>query len=76
MKGAIPRGTLRSILKKHQPTMRREAELDVLVHLNCLLFVRRLVEEAQLKALENKSSVIKPEHIKAVAKTALKKSKG
>ncbi|KAG8444260.1 hypothetical protein GDO86_009445 [Hymenochirus boettgeri] len=76
MKNTIPRTTIKAILKKHQPNMRREADLDLLVHLNCLLFVRKLMEEAQVKALENKSSVIKPEHIKAVAKTVLKKSKG
>ncbi|TEA36191.1 hypothetical protein DBR06_SOUSAS7510032, partial [Sousa chinensis] len=38
------------------------------VHLNCLLFVHRLAEEARTNACENKCGVIKKEHVLAAAK--------
>ncbi|NWX16183.1 CENPW protein, partial [Aegotheles bennettii] len=38
------------------------------VHLNFLLFLRRLAEEARTNAFENKSRIIKPEHAIAAAK--------
>ncbi|NWI03142.1 CENPW protein, partial [Tichodroma muraria] len=38
------------------------------VHLNFLLFLHRLAEEARTKAFENKSKIIKPEHTISAAK--------
>ena len=38
------------------------------VHLNCLLLVHRLAEEARTNACENKCGVIKKEHVLAAAK--------
>ncbi|XP_009868567.1 PREDICTED: centromere protein W [Apaloderma vittatum] len=46
------------------------------VHLSFLLFLHRLAEEARTNAFENKSKIIKPEHIVAAAKVILKKSRG
>nr|XP_009930269.1 PREDICTED: centromere protein W [Opisthocomus hoazin] len=46
------------------------------VHLNFLLFLHRLAEEARTNAFENKSKIIKPEHTIAAAKVILKKSRG
>ncbi|NXR87926.1 CENPW protein, partial [Hypocryptadius cinnamomeus] len=40
----------------------------VVVHLNFLLFLRRLAEEARTNAFENKSKIIKPEHAISAAK--------
>ncbi|XP_010157182.1 PREDICTED: centromere protein W [Eurypyga helias] len=47
-----------------------------LVHLSFLLFLHRLAEEARTNAFENKSKIIKPEHVIAAAKVILKKSRG
>ncbi|PKK33318.1 centromere protein W [Columba livia] len=71
-----PRSTLRKIIKKHKPHLRLAANADLLVHLSFLLFLHRLAEEARTNAFENKSRIIKPEHIIAAAKVILKKSRG
>ncbi|NXE08251.1 CENPW protein, partial [Lophotis ruficrista] len=83
MKRTAPRSTLRKILKKHKPQLRLAANTDLLaclfyftfkqecpgvVHLNYLLFLHRLAEEARTNAFENKSKIIKPEHVIAAAK--------
>uniref|UniRef100_A0A8C9QS07 Centromere protein W n=1 Tax=Spermophilus dauricus TaxID=99837 RepID=A0A8C9QS07_SPEDA len=49
---------------------------DLLVHLNCLLFVHRLAEESRANACENKCGVINKDHVLAAAKVILKKSRG
>ncbi|XP_010014812.1 PREDICTED: centromere protein W, partial [Nestor notabilis] len=46
------------------------------VHLNFLLFLRRLAEEARTNAFQNRSRIIKPEHVIFAAKVILKKSRG
>ncbi|CAJ0958499.1 unnamed protein product [Ranitomeya imitator] len=50
--------------------------LEIDVFLSCLLFLKRLATEARLKAIEDRCSVIKSAHIRAVAKVVLKKSRG
>ncbi|XP_010221105.1 PREDICTED: centromere protein W [Tinamus guttatus] len=67
---------LRKKIKKHKPRLRLAANIDLLVHLNFLLFLHRLAEEARTNAFENKSKIIKPEHTVAAAKVVLKKSRG
>ncbi|KAF1467761.1 Centromere protein W, partial [Eudyptes chrysocome] len=77
MKRTAPRSTLRKIIKKHKPQLRLAANADLLVrkerggrrvHLNFLLFLHRLAEEARINAFESKSKIIKPEHTIAAAK--------
>ncbi|KAI1240966.1 hypothetical protein IHE44_0009420 [Lamprotornis superbus] len=68
MKTVAPRSTLRKIIKKHKPQLRLAANADLLVHLNFLLFLHRLAEEARTNAFENKSKIIKPEHAISAAK--------
>uniref|UniRef100_A0A8D2PWX4 Centromere protein W n=1 Tax=Zosterops lateralis melanops TaxID=1220523 RepID=A0A8D2PWX4_ZOSLA len=53
---------------KHKPQLRLAANADLLVHLNFLLFLHRLAEEARTNAFENKSKIIKPEHTISAAK--------
>ncbi|KAL9863788.1 centromere protein W [Geothlypis trichas] len=76
MKSTAPRSTLRKIIKKYKPQLRLAANADLLVHLNFLLFLHRLAEEARTNAFENKSKIIKPEHTISAAKIILKKSRG
>ncbi|NXR64449.1 CENPW protein, partial [Rhadina sibilatrix] len=81
MKSTAPRSTLRKIIKKHKPQLRLAANADLLldfffssvlkVHLNFLLFLHRLAEEARTNAFENKSKVIKPEHTISAAKVLI-----
>ncbi|NXP55182.1 CENPW protein, partial [Heliornis fulica] len=82
MKRTAPRSTLRKIIKKYKPQLRLAANTDLLfssiltffsfsllkVHLNFLLFLNRLAEEARINAFEKKSKIIKPEHIIVAAK--------
>ncbi|NXT83162.1 CENPW protein, partial [Zapornia atra] len=82
MKRTAPRSILRKIIKKHKPQLRLAANVDLLVlfyftfehecpgvvHLNFLLFLNRLAEEARTNAFENKSKIIKPEHVILAAK--------
>ncbi|XP_044146253.1 centromere protein W [Bufo gargarizans] len=72
----VPRATVRSAIKKRLPQLRLDANVDLLIYLNCVLFLQRLATEARLKAIEQRCSVIKPAHIRAVAKVVLKKSRG
>ncbi|XP_069582179.1 centromere protein W [Ranitomeya imitator] len=76
MVSSVPRTTLRSAIKKRLPGLRMDANVDLLVFLSCLLFLKRLATEARLKAIEDRCSVIKSAHIRAVAKVVLKKSRG
>ncbi|XP_067402890.1 centromere protein W [Emydura macquarii macquarii] len=76
MKRAAPRSTLRNLIKRHKPQLRLAANADLLVHLNFLLFLHRLAEEARTNAFENKSKTIKSENVMAAAKVILKKSRG
>ncbi|NWH87012.1 CENPW protein, partial [Aegithalos caudatus] len=83
MRSTAPRSTLRKIIKKHKPQLRLAANADLLawlfyftfkqecpdvVHLDFLLFLHRLAEEARTNAFENKSKIIKSEHIISAAK--------
>ncbi|KAI5944344.1 centromere protein W isoform X1 [Manis javanica] len=76
IKRKAPRGFLKRVFKRWKPHLRLESRGDLLMHLNCLLFVRRLAEESRTNAFENKCGVIKKEHVQAAAKVILKKSRG
>ncbi|XP_006778516.1 PREDICTED: centromere protein W isoform X1 [Myotis davidii] len=76
IKRKAPRGFLRRVFKRRKPHLRLEASCDLLVHLNCLLFIRRLAEEARTDACKNKCGIIKDQHVLAAAKVMLKKSRG
>ncbi|KAG9493537.1 hypothetical protein GDO78_001438, partial [Eleutherodactylus coqui] len=68
MVSSVPRARVRTFIKKRLPALRLDATTDMLIHLSCLLFLQRLATEARLKAVEDRCSVIKPAHIRAVAK--------
>ncbi|XP_073749991.1 centromere protein W isoform X1 [Callorhinus ursinus] len=68
IKRKAPRGFLKRVFKRQKPHLRLETSGDLLVHLNCLLFVRRLAEESRMNAFESKCGVIKKEHVQAAAK--------
>ncbi|XP_075410707.1 centromere protein W [Tenrec ecaudatus] len=76
IKRRAPRGFLKRALKLRKPHLRLETNGDLLIHLNCLLFIHRLAEESRINACETKCGIIKKEHILAAAKVILKKSRG
>ncbi|XP_003121266.1 centromere protein W isoform X1 [Phacochoerus africanus] len=76
IKRKAPRGFLKRVFKRRKPHLRLTTDSDLLVHLNCLLFVHRLAEESRANACENKCGVIKKDHVLAAAKVILKKSRG
>ncbi|XP_040094917.1 centromere protein W [Oryx dammah] len=71
-----PLGFLKRVFKRQKPHLRLKTSSDLLVHLNCLLFVHRLAEEARINACGSKCAIIKKEHVLAAAKVILKKSRG
>ncbi|XP_001061496.1 centromere protein W-like [Rattus norvegicus] len=71
-----PCAFLKRTLKQKKPRLSLEKRCDLLIHLNCLLFVQKLAEESRTNAGESKSGVIKKDHVCAAAKVILKKSKG
>ncbi|XP_013848031.1 centromere protein W isoform X1 [Sus scrofa] len=71
IKRKAPRGFLKRVFKRRKPHLRLTTDSDLLVHLNCLLFVHRLAEESRANACENKCGVIKKDHVLAAAKTYL-----
>ncbi|XP_006879039.1 PREDICTED: centromere protein W [Elephantulus edwardii] len=76
VKRKAPRGFLKRVVKLQKPDLRLEKNGDLLIHLNCLLFLHRLAEESRINACENKCGIINREHILRAAKVILKKSKG
>ncbi|KAL6087875.1 hypothetical protein STEG23_022055 [Scotinomys teguina] len=68
IKRKAPRPFLKRTFKQKKPHLRLETDCDLLIHLNCLLFVHRLAEESRVNACEGKSRVIKQDHILAAAK--------
>ncbi|XP_042551606.1 centromere protein W isoform X1 [Dipodomys merriami] len=76
VKRKAPRGFLKGVFKRQKPHLRLVSRGDLLVHLNCLLFVQRLAEESRTNACEKKCGIISKDHILAAAKVILKKSKG
>ncbi|XP_047414895.1 centromere protein W isoform X1 [Sciurus carolinensis] len=76
IKRKAPRAFLKRVFKRQKPHLRLETCADLLVHLNCLLFVHRLAEESRTNAFENKCGVINKDHVLAAAKVILKKSRG
>ncbi|XP_022070092.1 centromere protein W [Acanthochromis polyacanthus] len=49
---------------------------EAMIELVTLLFLNSLTEEAKAKAFEEKSATIRAQHVRAVAKKVLKKSRG
>ncbi|XP_073527500.1 centromere protein W [Phyllobates terribilis] len=76
MLGSVPRGTIRAAIKQRLPHLQMDSDVDLLVYLSLMLFLQRLATEARLRAVEDRCSVIKSAHIRAVAKVVLKKSRG
>ncbi|XP_054847772.1 centromere protein W [Eublepharis macularius] len=76
MKRTVSRSTLKGLVRRHKPHLRMTANIDLLVHLNFLLFLHRLAEETRTKAIADKSKIIKYEHVLTSAKIILKKSRG
>ncbi|XP_068135580.1 centromere protein W [Hyperolius riggenbachi] len=73
---AVPRAAVRKAIRKRLPGLRLDRNVDLLIYLSCVLFLQRLATEARLKAVENRCSVIKPAHVRAVGKMVVKKSRG
>ncbi|KAL1770101.1 centromere protein W isoform X1 [Sigmodon hispidus] len=76
VKCKAPRTFFKRTFKQKKPNLRLETNSDLLIHLNCLLFIHRLAEESRANACESKSRVIKKDHVLAAAKVILKKSRG
>ncbi|XP_077601180.1 centromere protein W [Stigmatopora nigra] len=65
--------TVKSKMKSHV-NVRKASE--AMIELVTLLFLNDLAQEARTKACEEKSTIIRSHHIKAVAKKVLKSARG
>ncbi|XP_071753107.1 centromere protein W-like [Centroberyx gerrardi] len=72
-----PRSTLKSIIKtKTKSRCNVTQTTDAMVELLMLLFLNGLAEEARTQAFQDKSSTVRAQHVRAVSKKMLKKSRG
>ncbi|XP_048361524.1 centromere protein W [Sphaerodactylus townsendi] len=72
MKRTVSRNKLKGLVRRHKPQLGMAANMDLLVHLNFLLFLHRLAEETRTKAIADKSKTIKYEHVLTSAKVILR----
>lgn len=76
MERTIPRSRLKSIIKKHQGKARFSRNVDILIFLDYMLFLKRLAVEANIKAQEEKGKKLQAHHVNAVLRKVLKSCKG
>ncbi|XP_068432696.1 centromere protein W [Clinocottus analis] len=68
---------LKSIIKtKSKNNINVRPTSEAMIELLALLFLNSLAEEAKTKAFEEKSATIKAQHVRAISKKMLKKSRG
>uniref|UniRef100_A0A8C0XKT8 Uncharacterized protein n=1 Tax=Castor canadensis TaxID=51338 RepID=A0A8C0XKT8_CASCN len=58
MRQKAPHGILKLVFKGQNPHFPTEAWGDLLVHLNCLLFIRQIAKDSRANACENKCRII------------------
>ncbi|PFX34784.1 centromere protein W-like [Stylophora pistillata] len=76
MKRTFPRARQKSIIKKYQKKARLSRNVDILIFLDYLLFLKRLAAEANIKVQEDRERTLKSYHVNAVFKNVLKSCKG
>ncbi|CAG8474254.1 4808_t:CDS:2 [Funneliformis caledonium] len=64
MPSLYPRATLKRIIKTHQ-SKALSKNVDVLIYLNCMIFLQKLAQEANSEAEASKENMIEKRHIKA-----------
>ncbi|XP_033645175.1 inner kinetochore subunit wip1-like [Asterias rubens] len=76
MKRKFPRCKIKTILKKTQPNVRLGKNVDILVFLDYMMFLKRLSTEANVAAQEQKENTLSADHINSVLKDVLKGMRG
>ncbi|XP_077409092.1 centromere protein W [Vanacampus margaritifer] len=71
-----PSGLKGRVKSKMKTNMNVRPASEAMMELLTLIFLNNLAKEATTKAFEEKSSTIRPHHVKAVAKRVLKKARG
>jgi hypothetical protein len=66
-----PRNTLRRTLKAHQPKYRLSRDVDILVHLDYLLFIQRLLHQAHEERKQEGDRTLRGTHVAKVSKVRL-----
>lgn len=67
---------LKRLVRKSQPQVRLAANVDVLIYLECLLFMKALAREAQLTAQASGQKLLQGDHVRSVTDRVLQAFKG
>lgn len=70
------KAVIRKLIRQHQRNLRLGKNVEVLIWLDFLMFMKRLAAECDVKAHEDKSKVLKEYHVAQVVKNVLKSCKG
>eukprot|EP00037_Helgoeca_nana_P022003 m.223694 g.223694 ORF g.223694 m.223694 type:complete len:77 (-) comp25855_c0_seq1:1571-1801(-) len=76
MKRKVPGTSIRKAVKKSHPHLRFGKNADMMIYLNCVLFLKALAAEATLEAQSSKQRSIQETHVTAVAQRVLDQFKG
>ncbi len=76
MKRTFPKSKVKGIVKQNTQRLNIQKNVDILLFLDYMLFLKRLAQAAELKADEKKDTKITSEHVKDVRKEVLKQCRG
>ncbi|KAF9112414.1 hypothetical protein BGX27_003419 [Mortierella sp. AM989] len=71
-----PRATLRKIIHAHEPTLKLSKNVDIKIYVLYLLFLQRLVAEANRQAQLTHDSIVQSRHVSRALKMVLQQFKG
>ena len=76
MRRTFPKSKVKGIVKQNTKRLNIQKNVDILLFLDYMLFLKRLAQSAELKADEKKDTKITAEHIKEVRRDVLKQCSG
>eukprot|EP00053_Salpingoeca_punica_P015386 m.141577 g.141577 ORF g.141577 m.141577 type:complete len:76 (+) comp16698_c1_seq3:167-394(+) len=72
----VSAGSMRGVMRKRKSQLRLSKHVEMLVYLQCVVFLKTLAREANFEAHSRKAKTLQPAHISAVLPTVLKQLKG
>jgi len=75
MKRLVQRTHIRKSCGKHLKKVKLSKNVELLIWLDCILFLQRLAKAADLKAKQRRSKIILPDDINTAKPTVLKHSR-
>merc|ERR1712048_230004 len=72
-KSRFPRATVKKIVKQHAPEFRQQKNLDLLVFLDYLLFLKDVAAVSEAQAKQAGDKVVRAAHVNKVVQVCLKR---